>query len=209
MKDVAWKVEKRFVPSGMAVTPFMTALYVLMVLAAGCASEDREVRGWVYALSDTLPVVNARVMLNRPHSRIWKTDSTGRFSMRLRPEPTDSLIISAPSKIKERLSLRVFMEDSLVVYLENAPDTLYTALGPIPLTRVKKNPNIFPKRLSKNEILEIVRNRYPRARILYVEFVRVPPPAGDYWIIDIEQGRYVDELLLDARTARQINPDGK
>lgn len=189
--------------------PFLTALFVVTVLDAGCKQEEKEVRGWVYALSDTLPLAGARVMLNRPHSRIWKTDSTGRFRMRLRPEPKDSLVISAPSKIKERLPLQVFMDDSLVVYLESAPDTLYTAMGPIPLTRVKKNPNIFPKRLSKNEILEIVRDRYPRARILYVEFVRVPPPGDDYWIIDIEQGRYVDELLLDARTARQINPDGR
>ncbi|NOY05940.1 MAG: hypothetical protein GXO82_04825 [Chlorobi bacterium] len=191
------------------MTLSVVALSALMVMVAGCTREEKEVRGWVYALSDTLPVANARVMLNRPHSRIWKTDSTGRFLMHLRPERMDSLVISAPSKIKQRLPLRAFMEDSLVVYLENAPETLYTALGPIPLTRVKKNPNIRPKQLSKNEILEIVRNRYPRARILYVEFVRVPPPADDYWIIDIEDGRYVDELLLDARTARQINPDGK
>jgi len=209
MKNGARKFEQRFSPSWMVMMPVIMALGVLMVLVTGCKPEDKEVRGWVYALSDTLPVANARVMLNRPHSRIWKTDTTGRFLMHLSPKPTDSLIISAPSKIKERLPLRAFMEDSLVVYLENAPDTLYTALGPIPLTRVKKNPNIRPKRLSKNEILEIVRNRYPRARILYVELVRVPPPASDYWIIDIEQGRYVDELLLDARSARQINPDGK
>lgn len=183
----------------------------LLILLTSCGTEVKTIffSGVVRDQKTQQPIPSAWISIGSGDSGGVATDHKGFFLIRIPDTLRSRITISADRYKPTDFSFPPeFGRDSLstVIELQKIPDTAFTALGPVDATFFLSDTLLRRKKLSKNEAKRIALQEMTGGKIMGMELTREGNRV--VWIFDIQHGKDMINVVLDAYTGKILSKDG-